>query len=133
MSIEASNGPIFKSQRSSSYGTNYKRSFNRLLRETSVRILFSPLDKTHKPRDEKSDDRKEVGYLKIREADYLEKRQMFLTSYQFTLEKTVAQKLKASFVKVKVMAKRIMGCKLGDHLVSGLKRFGRIQNRLIGC
>ncbi|GLJ19103.1 hypothetical protein SUGI_0343060 [Cryptomeria japonica] len=133
MSMEASNGPIFKSQGSSSYGTNYKRSFNRLLRETSVRILFSPLDKTQKTKDEKSDDRKEVGYLKIREADYLEKRQMFLTSYQFTLEKTVAQKLKASFVKVKVMAKRIMAYKLGDRLVSGLKSFGRAQNRLIGC
>lgn len=107
-----------------------RRSSGRMLRETSVRLLSSPPNL--QPRDYKADREFESwseqyrSLSKRRGADFWKKRQMFLHSYQFTIKKTVPERVKASLRKLKAAAWTIVAgnyCEFS--LASRLERFDR--------
>ncbi|GLJ19109.1 hypothetical protein SUGI_0343120 [Cryptomeria japonica] len=111
-----------RNRRNPSYDRS-REAFSRLLSENPVRIPFSPLIKAN---DKKSSgDAESYGLKKQRGVNFSRRRQIFVRSYHFTRNRTIAEKFRVSIRRAKVIVWRIV--RYLNSLAFRLKRFEHLK------
>ncbi|GLJ19108.1 hypothetical protein SUGI_0343110 [Cryptomeria japonica] len=116
-------GCFMRSNRRNPSFDRSREAFSRLLSENPVRIPFSPLIKAN---DKKSaGDAESCGLKKQRGVNFSRRRQIFVRSYHFRRNRTIAEKFRFSIRRAKVIVWRIV--RYWSSMACRLKRFERLK------